>query len=277
MCRIAAFPPFFSREKAIDILRFMEGRNTDGVGMVYVKPDGTFMLQRNPKSLSWLLPRDPSFLGHMPYDGWTVCHLRLATHGRASVENTHPFIVGDWAVAHNGIWMGHDLIREVLEKSVKFQGETDSEVAAHAINIVGPKRFSEIASGGVYVCLKRDGSLWVSKTCGYIEEAVIDAKKVLSSTLSVKWGWTRILQNGWYNYAKNGVLEASSSPPVVDVKESPFKKYASVVAKRFGANVIDFREGRPGNYASLPKHPPLPGSGMTASQVAARITQTVLP
>jgi glutamine amidotransferase len=59
-----------------------------------------------------------------------VAHVRKATAGRTSLENTHPFHVGDRIVAHNGTFgdlasldsrLGADLLR------LGVRGDTDSE------------------------------------------------------------------------------------------------------------------------------------------------------
>ena len=47
MCRVLALPPNFRRNDALDILEKMEGPNTDGVGMAYVK-DRKFMIYKKP-------------------------------------------------------------------------------------------------------------------------------------------------------------------------------------------------------------------------------------
>jgi predicted glutamine amidotransferase len=59
-----------------------------------------------------------------------ILHLRGATIGLpASVENTHPFVAGGRAFAHNGVIMPFQGMYELLtdEERARLEGETDSE------------------------------------------------------------------------------------------------------------------------------------------------------
>lgn len=196
MCRLAAFPPGFERHHAVRLLeRFAKG-NGDGTGSVYVK-DGKFVVNKWAQPLSRVVNR--TLLSHMPYDGWTVVHLRAASHGGNAMENTHPFIKNKWAVAHNGIWSEYELVKAALKKYVTFEGETDSEVAAHLIATLGPKRFGNLVDfGGVFMNLHLNGELWVVKTSGELEMRYTKYGYLLASTLpehfqalDVPEGWMR--------------------------------------------------------------------------------------
>ena len=206
MCRLAAFPPGFDRIEALEILASFENTNTDGTGSAYVK-DGRFVVNKWPKPFSKVARKYP-FLGHMPYDGWTIAHLRAASHGENKVENTHPFIVGPWAFIHNGIWSEHEIARLIFGKQVKIEGETDSEVAAHLWNLVGPKVFAEkIDFSGVFMGLHRDGELWVAKTSGDLEVKALSKERVLLASefdREKQGGHTLDALQGWYHFDKEG-------------------------------------------------------------------------
>lgn len=205
MCRIAAFPPNFPRVEALEILRNFENKNTDGTGSAYLR-DGKFVIDKWAKPFSSIV-KSKSFLSHMPYNGWTIAHLRAASHGENLKENTHPFQIGPWAFIHNGIWSEHNLVRLALSRQVKFQGQTDSEVAGHFWNIIGPKKFAEaIDFGGVFMGLHRDGSLWVVKTSGDLEiKALKGERVVLASEFDrSKYEHTVEALHGWYNFGKDG-------------------------------------------------------------------------
>ncbi len=179
MCRIACFPPNFKRKEAIKILKDFARLNTDGTGFVYVE-NNKFEGNKWPKPLSYILRKKLPFLDHMPHNGWTLVHLRAASHGQNIIENTHPFIVGNWAITHNGIWREHNIVKLALKKFIRFEGETDSEVAAHLFNLAGPKRFTEeVDLSGVFVALNKNGSLWVSKTSGQLSMFELEDGKVL--------------------------------------------------------------------------------------------------
>jgi predicted glutamine amidotransferase len=66
-----------------------------------------------------------------------VAHVRRASVGRISYENTHPFRRGPWLFAHNGTLPGWDGVRAALEERIdpslraELEGETDSERCFH--------------------------------------------------------------------------------------------------------------------------------------------------
>ena len=65
-----------------------------------------------------------------------IGHTRWATHGRPSVTNAHPHVAGEVCVVHNGIIENYNVLREKLQaKGCEIVSETDTEIAAHLINI----------------------------------------------------------------------------------------------------------------------------------------------
>ena len=147
----------------------------------------------------------------MPYNGWTIAHLRAASHGPVAMENTHPFEIGRWAICHNGIWSDYDVAKLALSHYVKFQGETDSEVAAHLINNLGPKKFAtSIDRGGVYLALNLDGSLWVMKTSGeLVLNTLKDNQVLIASELDKEiYPEHADAKDGWYHFDSTGKYKA---------------------------------------------------------------------
>ena len=96
----------------------------DGWGVVIYDGGTPNYLAREPKSAS----ADPKYLEVSEklakvQGGILLAHLRKATRngGSPSVENTHPFVSGRWAFAHNGG------IRKFNIKPSGLKGITDSE------------------------------------------------------------------------------------------------------------------------------------------------------
>ena len=69
------------------------------------------------------------------YARTVIAHVRAATVGAHDLSNTHPFVHGHWAFAHNGTLRGFDRIRPWMEAETGSaflalkRGQTDSEAA----------------------------------------------------------------------------------------------------------------------------------------------------
>ena len=63
-------------------------------------------------------------------------HNRWSTHGKNTIENTHPHVSNDqrWAIVHNGIIENYaELKATLLEKGFTFYSETDTEVVCNLL------------------------------------------------------------------------------------------------------------------------------------------------
>ena len=117
-------------QRLFEGLRRLEYRGYDSAGICTVV-DGQFERRRAEGKLDNLgreLAADP-LAGTVG-----IAHTRWATHGKPTVSNAHPHIVGPVALVHNGIIENFKVLREeLLAEGRTFLSETDSEVVAHLV------------------------------------------------------------------------------------------------------------------------------------------------
>jgi len=131
MCGIVGY--IGSREAAricLEGLHRLEYRGYDSAGIAVVRDH---MLDVR-KVVGKLSNMDAS-LAETPLPGTLgIGHTRWATHGKPSVENSHPHVSmnGRIAVVHNGIIENYGELREALQaEGYVFKSQTDTEVMAH--------------------------------------------------------------------------------------------------------------------------------------------------
>ena len=113
-------------------LRRLEYRGYDSAGIVVIK-DNKFDVRKvvgNLDNMEPLLEREP-LTGAI-----AIGHTRWATHGKPSLENSHPHLSqnGKIAVVHNGIIENYQELREDLSREgYDFKSQTDTEVVAHLV------------------------------------------------------------------------------------------------------------------------------------------------
>ena len=131
MCGIVAIVGKSSvAERLFAGLKRLEYRGYDSAGICTVV-DGQFERRRAEGKLEHLR----AALDAEPLAGNVgIAHTRWATHGKPTVSNAHPHIVGPVALVHNGIIENFKLLRdELLAEGREFKSETDSEVVAHLV------------------------------------------------------------------------------------------------------------------------------------------------
>jgi glucosamine--fructose-6-phosphate aminotransferase (isomerizing) len=131
MCGIVAIVGKSSvAERLFAGLKRLEYRGYDSAGICTVV-DGQFERRRAEGKLEHLrgaLDAEP-LAGNVG-----IAHTRWATHGKPTVSNAHPHIVGPVALVHNGIIENFKILRdELLAEGRVFKSETDSEVVAHLV------------------------------------------------------------------------------------------------------------------------------------------------
>jgi len=56
-----------------------------------------------------------------------VAHIRKASRGPLTTANTHPFLFGGWAFAHNGTFTNMQELARGIDEGLRPEGQTDSE------------------------------------------------------------------------------------------------------------------------------------------------------
>ncbi len=136
MCGIIAYcgKPEHLMQDLMGGLKRLEYRGYDSAGVAVIAGDGVYV-KKTPGKIAKLEEavgaKPPSHLGRVG-----IAHTRWATHGAATKENAHPHRSADgniWLV-HNGIIENYSTIKQELQaKGIKFESETDTEVAAKLI------------------------------------------------------------------------------------------------------------------------------------------------
>jgi glucosamine--fructose-6-phosphate aminotransferase (isomerizing) len=141
MCGIVGYiGPRSCASILVEGLRKLEYRGYDSAGLAILdtRPTATGELAKLNvvRTVGKLSRLDEALHEHPLFGSVGIGHTRWATHGRPTEANAHPHLVGEVAVVHNGILENHvELRHELQEQGRKFSSETDTEIAAHLIDI----------------------------------------------------------------------------------------------------------------------------------------------
>jgi predicted glutamine amidotransferase len=112
--------------EAPDSLAKQSRREPDGTGLGTFAPDGTAIVSKQPLAAY----EDQSFANEAREvsSRTFVAHVRYASNGGLTMENTHPFEQHGRLFAHNGVIGGLDRLEQELGDAMsEVHGETDSE------------------------------------------------------------------------------------------------------------------------------------------------------
>jgi predicted glutamine amidotransferase len=112
--------------EAPDSLAVQSRREPDGTGLGWFHEDGTPEVLRHP--IAAYEDRAFSEEAREVRSRTFLAHVRFASTGGLSVENTHPFVMDGRMLAHNGVIQDLDALDEHLGDARSLvHGETDSE------------------------------------------------------------------------------------------------------------------------------------------------------
>ncbi len=130
--------------KLIDGLKLLEYRGYDSAGMALLSSNNHYHLfgdnnnyELNTVKVIGEIKDLELTYDEVPIVGYAgIAHTRWATHGAVSITNTHPLVVGDIAVVHNGTVENYFELRQFLHDKYGYVvfSETDTEVIAALIH-----------------------------------------------------------------------------------------------------------------------------------------------
>lgn len=155
MCRLfgmhagrEVLPATFWLVNASDSLEAQSHTNPDGAGIGAFDAGGRPVVDKQPLA-AW---HDPAFAtaAHDLQGTAFVAHVRHASTGRLTPQNTHPFLQAGRLMAHNGVVEGLaelDARLTELDAADLVQGETDSERVLALVSAETARRSGDVGGG----------------------------------------------------------------------------------------------------------------------------------
>ena len=132
MCGLVGIVGEVNADILIEFLQYLEYRGYDSAGIALLSNNDIRLIKaigtiNNLKDKVSSLKLENSY-----HTG--IGHTRWATHGKPTENNTHPILVNNIMVVHNGIIENYASIKADLEKEYTFKSATDTEVIAALVD-----------------------------------------------------------------------------------------------------------------------------------------------
>ncbi len=189
MCGIIAICSFKNvLEEVMSSLSKLEYRGYDSAGIAAFSKGGIYEC----KSLGRIENLRKKLEKSHVISNTAIGHTRWATHGKVSIENTHPIVRENIAIVHNGTIENHFEIKKELQAvGIQFFSDTDTEVLAALIEYELSK--NNDLSGAVIASIKRlQGNFAFALISQLMPGSVLVAKNGMNLVIGIGNDFTAI-------------------------------------------------------------------------------------
>ena len=202
-------------------LHSLEYRGYDSAGIAFVDKNSGI---RAIKSIGKVLNLERKCLNSNLDGSVAIGHSRWATHGKVSLENTHPIHDNDIALVHNGIIENFREIKDwLLNLGYKFQSQTDTEVALHLMRyhlnrglsmLTAITKVMEAVVGNFTFCIINKNfpeNIFCAKRGSPLMVAEHDHNKFIASDVNT----LSLFREHYYPLEDNDIAIISKSTPII--------------------------------------------------------------
>lgn len=138
MCGIYGYIGHNAISKSVLGLEKLEYRGYDSSGIAFANSNDEIQIVKAVGKVSVLKEK----IDLKQKSNLALAHTRWATHGKPTIENSHPHTSENFIIVHNGIIENYISLKK--EFNIKTKTETDSEIIAHLLEIKFNKNLKNI-------------------------------------------------------------------------------------------------------------------------------------